>query len=82
MTITSIENHDAQEPEIPAHVHMVQFSEDDASLINAVSAFISAGMRAGDACIIVATESHRERLEHHLRADGLDTAFAQAAGSY
>jgi PAS domain S-box-containing protein len=82
MTITSTERHDAQGPEMPAHAHMVQFSENDASLISAVSAFISAGLRAGDACIIVATASHRESLEHHLRADGLDVASAHAAGSY
>ena len=82
MTITLTERHDAQEPEMPAHAHVVQFSEDDASLINAVSAFISAGLRAGDACIILATESHRESLEHRLQADGLDVASARAMGAY
>ena len=82
MTITLTERHDAQEPEKPAHAHVVQFSEDDASLINAVSAFISAGLRAGDACIILATESHRESLEHRLQADGLDVASARAVGAY
>src|ERR1700674_2537433 len=82
MTITLKERHDAQEPEMPAHAHMVQLSEDDASLIDAVSAFISAGLRAGETCIILATESHRESLEYRLQADGLDVAVAQEAGAY
>lgn len=82
MTILSTESHNAQEPELPAHGHLVQFSEDDASLIDAVCAFLSAGLRAGDACIVVATESHRKHLERHLWEDGVDTAFAQITGSY
>src|SRR5258708_1768804 len=82
MTIISTESHNAQEPAMTAHAHLVQFSEDDASLINSVSAFVNTGLRTGEACIIVATASHRKSLEHHLQADGLDLAVAQAAGFY
>ena len=39
--------------------HFVQFYETDAFLIHSVSEFIGAGLRAGDACIVLATESHR-----------------------
>ena len=82
MTIASTERHDAQGPELPVHAHLVQFSENDASLITTVSDFIGAGLRAGEACIVVANASHRESLEYHLRADGLDLTIAQEAGSY
>ena len=82
MTITPTESHKAQGPEMPAHAHMVHFSEDDISLINAVSAFLSAGLRAGEACIVVATGSHRESLWQQLQGEGLDLTLSQAAGSY
>lgn len=64
------------------HDHVVQFSENDASLIRTVGTFIGEGLRAGEGCIVVATQSHRDSLEHHLKAEGLDPAIAQAVGSY
>ncbi len=82
MTTTSSESSHLQERGIPAGSHMVQFSENDTSLISAVSAFVGAGLRAGDACLVVATQSHRESLEQRLQAEGLDLAAARAAGSY
>jgi PAS domain S-box-containing protein len=82
MTIISRESHDAHESKRYAHTHVVQFSENDTSLINEVSAFISAGLWAGEACIVVATKPHQESLEHHLMAGGLDIVTAQVTGSY
>jgi len=46
--------------------HLVQFYESDAFLIEAISNFISVGLRNGDACIVIATKPHRESLEEQL----------------
>ena len=46
--------------------HFVQFYEDDTFLITQVAAFIRAGLRAGDAVIVIATKQHREDLEKCL----------------
>ncbi|GCF10764.1 hypothetical protein KDI_43280 [Dictyobacter arantiisoli] len=64
------------------HAHIVHFSENDATLIGAVSTFISTGLRAGEACIVVATPSHRESLGQYLQAEGLDVTTLQTIGSY
>jgi PAS domain S-box-containing protein len=65
-----------------ASEHFVQFYEQDASLLDSLSNFISTGIDAGDACIVVATKEHREGLEERLKACGLDLASAQANGVY
>jgi signal transduction histidine kinase len=62
--------------------HFVQFYETDSFLLNSLSDFMGAGLRAGDACIVVATQVHRESLEERLRANGLDVAAARARGQY
>ena len=62
--------------------HFVQFCETDAFLIHSVSEFIGAGLRAGDACIVLATKPHRESLEERLEGDGLEVAAASARGQY
>src|SRR4030095_14294269 len=40
--------------------HAVQFYNSEAFLFETVSRFLSAGMRSGDALVVVATHSHRE----------------------
>jgi signal transduction histidine kinase/CheY-like chemotaxis protein len=62
--------------------HFVQFYEADEFLLDSLGGFIGAGLAAGDACIVVATEAHREALEERLQATGLDTAAARAGGQY
>ncbi|HEV7234634.1 MAG TPA: ATP-binding protein [Ktedonobacteraceae bacterium] len=62
--------------------HFVQFCETDAFLINSVSEFIGTGLRAGEACIVVATQPHRESLEERLQEDGLEVAAARLQGQY
>ena len=68
--------------EMSASEHFVQFCETDAFLIHSVSAFIGAGLRAGDACIVLATKPHRESLEERLQGDGLEVAAARVRGQY
>ncbi|MDX6269915.1 MAG: hypothetical protein QOD28_1138 [Acidobacteriota bacterium] len=62
--------------------HFVQFYEADAFLLNSLGGFVGAGLREGDACIVVATRAHRDALDAHLRADGLDVDAARARGQY
>jgi PAS domain S-box-containing protein len=62
--------------------HFVQFCETDAFLMDSVSAFIGAGLRAGDAVIVLATKPHRESLEERLKGDGLEVATARVRGQY
>jgi signal transduction histidine kinase/CheY-like chemotaxis protein len=62
--------------------HFVQFYEADAFLLNSLGGFIGAGLAEGDACIVVATEAHRDSLDERLRANGLDVDRARACGQY
>lgn len=50
--------------------HAVQFYEDDVFLIDAVSAFITAGYGDNATIIVVATEKHREDLNKIFRDSG------------
>lgn len=62
--------------------HVVQFYEADEFLADSVGDFLSAGLDAGDACVVIATPAHHARFERRLLADGLDLAAAQARGAY
>ncbi len=62
--------------------HFVQFYEDEAFLLDSLSGFVGAGLRQGDACLVVATQAHREDLEQRLRDSGLDIDSAVASGQY
>jgi PAS domain S-box-containing protein len=62
--------------------HFVQFYETDLFLLNSLGGFISAGLQAGDACIVVATKAHRDGLDARLQAYGLDASDATARGQY
>jgi signal transduction histidine kinase len=61
---------------------MVQFYEADAFIVDAVADFIGAGLRAGEATIVVATLAHRADLDARFHAQGLDLAAARANGQY
>jgi len=62
--------------------HFVQFYESDAFLIDSLSGFISSGLRAGDVCIVVATELHRKSLDEKLMTYGIDIEASRARGLY
>jgi signal transduction histidine kinase/ActR/RegA family two-component response regulator/KaiC/GvpD/RAD55 family RecA-like ATPase len=64
------------------HEHFVQFYETDTFLLDSLSGSMGAGLKEGDACIVVATREHREGLDERLRAYGLDVAAARASGQY
>jgi len=62
--------------------HFVQFYEADAFLLSSLGGYIGEGLRAGDACVVVATKPIREGLETHLRERGLDVSAAAMRGQY
>src|SRR5215216_4504982 len=62
--------------------HFVQFYEDDAVLIEAVTMFIGASLASGGAGIVVATEQHRAAIETALTVRGFDLAASSRSGHY
>src|ERR1700726_990813 len=64
------------------HEHSVQFYENADALLERAGRFLAAGLTAGDASVIIATEPHRRGLEERLIAGGVDLAAARAEGRY
>src|SRR5262245_27521754 len=62
--------------------HSVQFYEDDEFLLDAVSRFMGAGLRAGDGGVVIATSRHLDGVAARLSAGGLDVAAARDRGQY
>ena len=66
----------------PAAVHLVQFYENDAFLIETTARFIGSALGAGDAAVVIATERHRLDLEAQLAGQGLNLDAAREAGRF
>jgi DNA-binding NarL/FixJ family response regulator len=64
------------------HYHEVGFYSDDRHFLEQVTRFIGAALRAGNAAIVVATESHRANLLSELRGYGQEVRAAIAEGRY
>ncbi len=64
------------------HRHEVGFYSDDASLLDGFTHFIGTALKAGNAVIVVASESHRNNLLPRLQASGLDIGGAIEQGRY
>jgi hypothetical protein len=62
--------------------HTVQIYEDDAAFLDALEGFVAAGIRQGDAIILIATPAHLEGLEQRLEASGFDVGAAIVRGQY
>jgi DNA-binding NarL/FixJ family response regulator len=62
--------------------HEVVFYSDDQSFLNDLAEFIERALKAGNAAIAVANESHRNSLRRRLEASGLDIAAAAEEGRY
>ena len=65
-----------------ARRHEAGFYSDDRLFLDDVTHFIGTALKAGNAAIVVATESHRNRLLPKLEAHGVDTAAAIEQGRY
>jgi DNA-binding NarL/FixJ family response regulator len=62
--------------------HEVEFYSDDAAFVVGFTYFIEAALRAGNAVIVVSTESHRKSLLQRLQENGVDIAAALEQGRY
>jgi DNA-binding NarL/FixJ family response regulator len=65
-----------------ARCHEVQFYSDDASFLAGFTRFVEAALEAGNAVIVVATESHRNSLLQRLQLHGVDVFASIEKGSY
>jgi len=65
-----------------SHRHEVQFYSDDAVFLDTFARFISVALKAGNAAIVVVTESHRDGLVRRLKMQGLDVDAATQQGTY
>ena len=65
-----------------AHPHEVGFYSDDRWFLQDVTKFIGTALKAGNAAIVSATESHRNSLLQSLKAYGLDIGAAIEQGRY
>jgi signal transduction histidine kinase len=62
--------------------HFVQFYDQDVFLMSSLGGYVGAGLGADEACIVVATQGHRDALEDSLRSNGTDVMRAVASGQY
>jgi len=65
-----------------ARRHVVGFYSNDRRLLDDLTQFIGAALKAGKGAIVVATESHRESLLPRLQAQGWDMGAAMEQGRY
>jgi hypothetical protein len=65
-----------------ARHHEVGFYSDDRHFLDDITRFIGTALKAGNAAIVVATESHRDSLLPRLQAYGLDIGTAIEQGRY
>jgi PAS domain S-box-containing protein len=62
--------------------HLVQFYESDAFLAERVSAFIGAGIEAGEGGVLVGTPQHRSAVEKRLSHQGINLTALKSKGQY
>ena len=65
-----------------ARCHEAGFYSDDRYLLDDLTQFIGAALKAGNAAIVIATESHRDSLLPRLQACGSDIGAAIEQGRY
>jgi DNA-binding NarL/FixJ family response regulator len=70
------------ESDVRPHSHDAVFYSDDRMLLENVTRFIGAALKAGGSAIVVATESHRESFLSSLQADGVELDAAIDQGRY
>lgn len=62
--------------------HSVQIYRDKEAFLDSLEGFVVAGLRKGEAVIIIATKAHRTALETRLRAYGLDVNAAKKSDQF
>jgi DNA-binding NarL/FixJ family response regulator len=63
------------------HQHEVVFCSGDEVLVDALASFIANVLNAGDAAIVLVTQSHRDNLFQRLNSRGVDVAAAIQRGT-
>ncbi len=71
---------DREEPD--GSTHVVQFYDDETFLLDAISCFIGPALRAGEACLIIATAPHQTKLAERLAAGAFDLSALCEQGRY
>jgi PAS domain S-box-containing protein len=69
-------------PQKLVHEHVVYLYRKSDSLLEALCDYIGPALAAGNAAIVVATQAHRDALEHRLMARGVSTYKASQQGRY
>jgi anti-sigma regulatory factor (Ser/Thr protein kinase) len=69
-------------PDAARQGHTVAFWSTDAELGDTVSRYLTAGLIAGEACVMAVTPEHQVVIEAALEARGIDVAAARAIGQY
>jgi PAS domain S-box-containing protein len=67
-------------PDHHGHGHTVQFYDDEAYLATVVSDFLTAGLKARQPVIVIATPAHRTAFTGQLAGYGVDVAAARRSG--
>jgi PAS domain S-box-containing protein len=62
--------------------HFVHFYENEEFLLDALSGYIGLGLVAGEVCIVIATEPHRNGLEARLQRSGIDLPSIVSTNQY
>jgi len=64
------------------HRHEILLCHDDAAILESFTHFIAVALNAGNAAMVLATESHRDSLLQKLRAQGVQVDAAIQQGTY
>ncbi len=78
----SIGNFAPLQQKVEIRCHEAGFYSDERYLLDQLTQFVGDALRAGNAAIVVATETHRDRLLPRLEAHGVDIATAIEEGRY
>lgn len=70
------------EAELSHGSHSVPFLGDDASFLESLSEFAGGAVGAGNACLVIATQAHRQALSDRLLLRNIDVPGAIANGRY
>jgi DNA-binding NarL/FixJ family response regulator len=62
--------------------HEVQFYSDDLALIEGLVAYLADSLKAGNRTVVIATEAHRQAINHRLWAQPLDWPAVTEEGLY
>lgn len=65
-----------------ASAHVVQIYENEEALLNLLESFVTGGIAAGDAVVLIATSKHLDSLEQKLKLAGVDVDTLKADDRY